>query len=71
MQLLVHVEPLEDRQALGFGVVVLDPVGELGRDRLDVAAHLLVERPVVDDDAAVLLGELLADASAATSGGSL
>ncbi len=43
-------------------VVVLDPVGELGRDRLDVAADLLVERAVVDDDAAVLLGELLADA---------
>ena len=38
MQLLVDVEPLEDREALVLGVVELDPLGELGRDRLDVAA---------------------------------
>ena len=63
-ELLVDVEPLEDRQPLLLGVVELDPVGELGGDRLDVAAGLLVERAVVDDDAAVLLGELLADAAA-------
>ena len=37
-QLLVDVEALEDRQALVLGVVELDPVGELGRDRLDVGA---------------------------------
>ena len=35
-ELLGDVEPLEDRQALLLGVVELDPVGELGRDRLDV-----------------------------------
>ena len=60
-QLLGDVEALEDREPLLLGVVELDPIGELGRDRLDVAAGLLVERAVVDDDAAVLLGELLAD----------
>ena len=43
-QLLLHVEPLEQREALFGLVVVLDPLGELGRDRLDVAAHLLVQR---------------------------
>ena len=33
VQLLVHVEALEQRQALGLGVVVLHPVGEVGADR--------------------------------------
>ena len=44
VELLVHVVPLEQRQRLGLGVVVLDPVGQLGADRRDVVAHLLVER---------------------------
>ena len=61
VQLLVDVELLEERQLLGRGVVVLDAVGELGGDRVDVRLHLFVQRAVVDDDAAVLLGELLAD----------
>ena len=61
VQLLVHVEPLEQRQRLGRRVEVLDPVGEGGRDRCDVVADLLVELLVVDDDAAVLAVELLAD----------
>ena len=42
-------------------VVELDPLGELRRDRFDVTARLLVQRAIVDHDAAVLLGELLAD----------
>ena len=50
-QLLVDVEPLEQRQPLDLGLVELDPVGELGRDGLDVGLHLLVERRVVDGDA--------------------
>ena len=60
MQLLVHVVALEDGQALHLGVVVLDPVGELGADRPHVVAHLLEERQVVDDDTPVLGVELLA-----------
>ena len=57
----MDVVPLEQRQPLGGGVVELDPVGELGVDRLDVGLDLLVEAPVVDDDAAVVGVELLAD----------
>ena len=34
VQLLVHVVALEQRQRLGLGVVVLDPVGQRRRDRL-------------------------------------
>ena len=56
VQLLVDVVALEDREGLGLGVVVLDPVGERGRDVGDVVAHLLEQLAVVDDDAAVVLG---------------
>jgi hypothetical protein len=61
VDLLVHVVALEHRQALGLGVVELDPVGELGVERVDVRLHLLVQLAVVDDDAAVVGVELLAD----------
>jgi hypothetical protein len=61
VQLLVNVEALEDRQRLDVVVVVLDAVGELRRDRFDVPLHVVEERAVVDDDRAVLLGELLTD----------
>ena len=60
VQLLVDVVALEDRQRLDRRVVVLDPLGQLRADRGHVVAHLLVEGPVVDDDAAVLAVELLA-----------
>ena len=60
-QLLVHVVSLEQREPLDLLVVVLDALGELRRDRLDVRLDLLVERGVVDEHAAVLLGELLAE----------
>ena len=56
----MHVVALEDGQALDLGVVVLDPVGELGADRPHVVPHLLEERQVVDDHAPVLGVELLA-----------
>ena len=46
---------------LGLLVVELDPLRELRRDRLDVGLDLLVQGLVVDADAPVLLGELLAD----------
>ena len=56
----MHVVALEDGQALDLGVVVLDPVGELGADGPHVVPHLLEERQVVDHDAPVLRVELLA-----------
>ena len=61
VELLVHVVALEHRQRLGLGVVVLDPVGQLGADRRHVVAHGDVQLAVVDEDAAVVLAELLAD----------
>ena len=61
MQLLVHVEALEQRQRLFGTVEELDSVGQRGRDRRDVVAHVLVQLRVVDDDAAVLAVELLTD----------
>ncbi len=61
MELLVDVVALEDRQRLGLGVEVLDPVGQLGVDRTDVLAHLVVQGQVVDDHGPVLAVELLAD----------
>ena len=61
MQLFVHVVALEDRQALDLGVVVLDPVRELGADGPDVVPHLLEEGEVVDHHAPVLPVELLAE----------
>ena len=60
MQLLVHVEALEDGQVLDDRVVVLDAVDELGVHLPDVVAHLGVEVLVVDDHVAVLAVELLA-----------
>ena len=61
VKLLVHVVALEDGQALDLGVVVLDPVGELGADGPDVVPHLLEERQVVDHHGPVLPVELLAE----------
>ncbi len=60
MELLVHVEALEDRQVLDHGVVVLDAVDELGVHLPDVVAHLRVETLVVDDHVPVLAVEFLA-----------
>ncbi len=60
VQLLVHVEALEDGKVLDDGVVVLDAVDELGVHLLDVVAHLRVQALVVDDHIAVLAVELLA-----------
>ena len=56
----MHVVALEDGQALDLGVVVLDPVGELGADGPHVVPHLLEEGQVVDHDTPVLGVELLA-----------
>ena len=61
VHLLVHVVALEQAEPFGRGVVVLDAVGQLGVERRDVVLDLLVEAAVVDDDAAVLGVELLAD----------
>ena len=60
VQLLVDEVALEQRQVLGLGVVVLDAVGELGVDREHVVADLVVEVAVVDEHAAVVAVELLA-----------
>ena len=60
MQLFVHVVALEEREGL-VGFEELDPVLELGDQAGDVLVDLLVEGRVVDDDAAVLAVELLAD----------
>ena len=46
---------------LGLGVEVLDPVGQLGADRRHVVAHRGEQVAVVDQHAAVVLAELLAD----------
>ena len=43
------------------GVVVLDAVGEVGVEGGHVVAHVLEQRPIVDDHAAVLGVELLTD----------
>ena len=61
VQLLVDVVALEQRQAVGGRVVELDAVGELGVERGDVVLDVVVQALVVDDDAAVLGVELLAD----------
>src|ERR687898_180282 len=61
VELLVHVVALEQRQCLGLDVIELDPVGQLGADRRHVVAHGREQLAVVDEDAAVLLAELLAD----------
>ena len=61
VQLLVDVVPLVERQTLVVRVVELDAVGELGVEGADVVADVVEQPLVVDDDAAVLGVELLAD----------
>ena len=61
VDLLVDVLALEQRQLGGLTVVVLDAVGEGRRDAGDLVADVFVDVLVVDDDAPVVLVELLAD----------
>ena len=63
VDLLVHVESLEHAEPFGLGIVELDPVGQLGVERLDVGADVLEQTLIVDHHAAVVRVELLTDHS--------
>ena len=51
---------LEEGQVLGLGVIELDSLDHLGADLSHIAAHLVVEVFVIDQHAAVVTIELLA-----------